>query len=65
MNLHMEWNMKIFDSELTEEEMSFIVYNLAGVNRSQEITLENYDKIVAAFSNAVHGKVIPEENSEK
>ena len=51
--------------ELTEEEMSFIVYNLAGVNRSQEITLENYDKIVAVFSNAVHGKVIPEENSEK
>lgn len=51
--------------ELTEEEMSFIVYNLAGVNRSQEITLENYDKIVAAFSNAVHGKVIPEENSKK
>ena len=47
---------------LTDEEMSFIVYSVAGVNRSDSIAREKYDAVVAAFEGAVSGKVIPEGN---
>lgn len=47
---------------LTDEEMSFIVYSVAGVNRSDSIARDKYDAVVAAFEGAVSGKVIPEGN---
>ena len=47
---------------LTDEEMGFIVYSVAGVNRSDSIARDKYDAVVAAFEGAVSGKVIPEGN---
>ena len=43
---------------LSNDEMSFIVYNTAGVDRSDDIARDKYESVVAAFEAAEPGKVI-------
>lgn len=45
---------------LSTDEMSFIVYDIAGVNRSDEIPRSKYEEVVSAYETAEPGKVIPE-----
>lgn len=47
--------------KLTSEEMSFIVYSVAGVNKSGEIKPDAFGKVLAAFEAAKPGEVIPKE----
>ena len=49
---------------LTDEEMSFIVFETAHVNRSGDIPRDLYDATVAAFEAATPGSVIPQEQGE-
>lgn len=46
---------------LSNEEMSFICYDVGKVNRSQEIAKADYESVVAAFNKAEPGKVLPAE----
>lgn len=46
---------------LSNEEMSFIVYDKAGVNKSNEIPRDKYNEVCAAFEAAKPGEVIPKE----
>lgn len=48
--------------DLTDEEMSFIVFNIGGVNRSDQITRDKYDAVVDAFEKSVHGEVLPKDD---
>jgi hypothetical protein len=43
---------------LTNEEMSFIVFNISGVNHSKEIPRDQYDAVIAAIETAKTGKVM-------
>ena len=43
---------------LSDNEMSFIVYNIAGVERSSEIPRDAYDAVISAFESAIPGQVI-------
>lgn len=45
---------------LAVEEMGYICYDTAGVNRSDEIPRSKYDAVVAAYEAAEPGKVLPE-----
>lgn len=45
---------------LSVEEMSFICFDVAGVNRSDEIPRRVYDEVVAAYEAAIPGQVITE-----
>jgi hypothetical protein len=49
---------------LTDDEMSFIVFQTAHVNRSGDIPRDLYDATVAAFEAATTGSVIPPEQGE-
>lgn len=44
---------------LTDEEMSFIVYENAGVNNSKDIPRDKYDATVVAMNSAISGSVLP------
>lgn len=46
---------------LSNEEMSFIVYDKAGVNKSNEIPRDKYNEVCAAFEAAKPGEVMPKE----
>lgn len=46
---------------LSDSEMSFIVSSIAGVERSSEISRDDYDAVVSAFESAVPGQVVPGE----
>lgn len=48
-------------NDLTIEEMSFIVYSIAGVNDSSEIDKADYEDVCDSMQTAVHGQVIPGE----
>ena len=48
--------------QLSDDEMGFIVYEKAGVNRSDQISRDKYDAVVEAFEKAVHGEVLPQED---
>lgn len=43
---------------LSDNEMSFIVYNIAGVERSSDVSRDDYDAVISAFESAVPGQVI-------
>ena len=45
---------------LSDEEMGFIVFAVAGVKRSDAISRDVYDDVVAQMESAVPGKVIPQ-----
>ena len=45
---------------LSNDEMSFLVYDIAGVNRSDEIPRAKYDEVVAAYEAAEPGKILPQ-----
>jgi len=47
---------------LSNDEMSFIVWNTAGVDRSDKITRDKYDAVVDAFEQSIPGNVIPRED---
>ena len=47
---------------LTDEEMSFIVFDIGGVERSDQITRDKYDAVVAAFEAATTGSVLPKDD---
>lgn len=49
---------------LSNEEMSFIVWDFAGVDRSEKIPREKYEEVVTAFEQSVPGEVIPKEAGE-
>ncbi|MDD6338376.1 MAG: hypothetical protein PUC15_08360 [Lentisphaeria bacterium] len=44
---------------LSDDEMGFLVYDVAHVNRSDEIPRKLYDAVVAEFEKATPGNVIP------
>ena len=46
---------------LSDQEMSFLVYDIAHVDRSGDIAREDYDATVAAFEAATPGNVLPPE----
>lgn len=43
---------------LTKEEMSYIVFETAGVDSSAKIAFEDFNVVLAAFEAAEHGKVL-------
>lgn len=45
---------------LSNEEMGYLCYEIAGVNRSDEIPRSKYDDVVSAYESAEPGKVLPE-----
>ena len=47
---------------LSDDEMSFIVFDIGGVERSDQITRDRYDAVVEAFESAEAGKVLPRED---
>lgn len=47
---------------LSDDEMGFLVFDVAGVNRSDAITRDKYDAVVEAFEHATAGNVIPKED---
>lgn len=49
---------------LSDDEMSFIVYDKAGCARSDQISRDQYDEVVAAFEAATPGAVLPREDGE-
>ena len=49
---------------LSDEEMSFVVFERAGVNRSSEIPMDRYDDVCAAMESAQPGYVLPSEDAE-
>lgn len=46
---------------LSNDEMKFLTFEVAGVNSSREITRDLYDDVVAAFETSVPGNVLPPE----
>lgn len=44
--------------KLTDEEISFIEFNIAGVNSSRQISRDNYDAVIAEIEKSETGKVI-------
>lgn len=48
---------------LSNEEMGFIVYSIAGVNKSTEIPRGKYNEVCAAVEAAKPGEVIPKEEN--
>lgn len=46
---------------LTDKEMSFIVFQNAGVNNSKDIPRDKYDATVTAMNSAVSGAILPAE----
>ena len=49
---------------LSDDEMSFLVYDIAGVNRSDQISRDKYDAVVEAFEAATPGNVLPREDGD-
>ena len=47
---------------LSEDEMSFLVFDIGGVERSDQITRDKYDEVVDAFEAATPGSVLPRED---
>ena len=47
---------------LSDEEMGFLVFDIAGVNRSDQIPRDRYDAVVDAFEAATPGSVFPPED---
>ena len=47
---------------LSEDEMSFLVFDIGGVERSDQITRDRYDAVVSAFEAAAPGSVLPRED---
>ena len=47
---------------LSEDEMSFLVFDIGGVERSDQITRDRYDAVVSAFEAAASGSVLPRED---
>lgn len=46
---------------LNDEEISFIVWSIAGVNRNDQIPREAYNAVITGIENAQHGNVLPPE----
>lgn len=47
---------------LSNDEMSFLVWNTSGVDRSDKIPRDKYDAVVNAFEQSIPGNVLPRED---